>query len=72
MKTAKTFNHHKFWRNEFLDVVFYDGGDLTYQRWCISMDGNYITSKGGLNQAKNFVNKKRGIKTKWIKINSYE
>ena len=68
----KTFNQHKFWRNELLDVVFYDGGDLTYQRWGISMDGNYITSKRGLNQAKNFVNKKRRLKTKWVKINSHE
>lgn len=65
-------DQHPNWRNEFLDVVFYDGGDLTFYRWCICMEGNYITSKGGLNQAKSFVNNKRGLKTKWIKINSKE
>ncbi len=69
MKKAN-FTQHKYWRNEFLDVISFDGGYETFRRWIISMDGNYITSKGGLNQAKHFVNEKRGFKTKWVKINS--
>jgi hypothetical protein len=71
IKIMKSLNQHKFWRNEFLDIIHFDGVDITYRRWCISMDGGYVTSRGGLNQAKNFVNEKRGLKTKWTKINSY-
>lgn len=63
---------HKWWKNEYDDLVFYDGGDLTYNRWCITMDGKYITSQGGLNQAKKYINDKRGKKTKFYKIDYVE
>jgi hypothetical protein len=61
-------NIHKFWRNEFLDLVYYDN---ELKNWLISMDGKLIKTKLGINKSKNFVNKKRGQKTKWVKINSY-
>lgn len=59
---------HKYWKNEYGDLIFFDGGNLTYSRWCISIDGKYHISKGGLNIAKNYLNNLRGKKTKFYKI----
>ena len=59
---------HKWWKNEFDDLIFYDGGDLKYSRWCIVIDGKYETSKGGLNQAKKYINEKRNKKTVLLRI----
>lgn len=63
-------HQHQFWRNEFLDVIYFERNIIVQSRWCIYIDCKYITSKVGLNQAKHFVNNERGIKTKWVKINS--
>ena len=56
--------------NEFGDRIinqgdFHDKGG--YKKcYSISIDGKYIKSVGGLNPAKSFINKKRGVKCKWV------
>ena len=58
------------WMNEYGDKIinqgsFHDKGG--YQGcYSIIIDGNYIKSVGGVNIAKKFINKHRGIKCNWV------
>lgn len=56
--------------NEFGDRIvdqgnYHDKGGYK-NCYSISIDGKYIKSVGGVKIAKSFINKKRGVKCKWV------
>lgn len=56
--------------NEFGDRIvnqgkYHDKGGYK-NCYSISIDGKYIKSVGGVKVAKSFINKKRGVKCKWV------
>lgn len=56
--------------NEFGDRIvnqgsYYDKGGYA-KCYSIIIDGKYIKSVGGVKVAKSFINKKRGVKCKWV------
>lgn len=64
---------HNTWKNEFGDKITRTSGffDKRGQSSCftISIDGKYTKSVGGLNLAKGFINKHRGLICKWTGSN---